>query len=111
MEKIKLDKFIEIINNGNVFDFHNGYQTDDNRLIIRKNLFDTVIDFKSDDGWYDYEIMLSFTDINDISTYKLLSYYEDYDYASDPPFESRPAITESTVERSIRVILSEFKIF
>jgi len=108
MGKNNFKKFIEIINNGSVFDFCKGYQSDSNRLIIRKNLFNTEIDFKHNDGWYDYVIMITFTDIDDISTYKLLSYYEDYDYASDPPFESRPAVIESTLENAMNVIINEF---
>ena len=107
MEKSKLDKLIKIINNGNVLDFRNGYKPNDNRLIIRENLFNTIIDFKSDDGWYDISTKISFTDIDDEATYQVLVYREWYDYASDPPFESRPAIIESTLENAVNVIIDK----
>ena len=94
----RIEKFKKLIEKGN-----------QPGLRIEKTLLDTVVHHYDNDGWSKTEIKLSFRNIEDINTYELLSFYYWYDAASDPPFVSEPAVTESTVKHSIDIILDNVK--
>lgn len=64
-----------------------------------------IITLNSSTGWETIRIVILFDNLEDIKSYRLASYYYEYDYTSDPPFKSKPAEVVGKLGTSLSYLL------
>lgn len=75
---------------------------DGNNISISK----TTFSLNRKTGWETEKLKISYADIQDVSTYQVEEYYYDYNSASDPPFESTPAVTKINKKEALEKFFS-----